>query len=525
MREPVDFKLKRNYESMLNKEMSRTSKEKSSIVVKKPVAKPVIVHKPIYKSIMAITAAIVLQNYWRDYRNRKINNTTDGKNVLELLKSKFENNTTILNDKSSSHLVSKSMMETGGQEIKEEPVQDFILEDIRDQVEDSPEQLSQSIDDQVVDDSVPSRSNSICLILLVSIPENKAQIKKEIDRPEAPESHRTDNFSMKDPEEIMKHNELEKIFEMQEKAISFKESTQKAIMHKMLKQQKVSPNTYHKKKHSLEMWVTTEREKLDKQKSDFKNVFQNTIEIINNTKKNKEHIKKILNRSKSKRPGIWSDYSDSFYSCNSKKSCQKQTNVSMRIDKLGGFAVGSSDSSLNSLIFSNEHQNLDNSVNSKSSILLNFKNTLKAKLKDFAVKSNQKMVKEFEYKDSKTEEIKTKEVVEKIEIVPRDTPDHTTVHDHEEQAQAAIIEYTPEDPPSNFTITPDGKTPNIVDYMNKNYESSQDSRIEKAKYFKFEETLDKKIQDLESPTSSCSPEIPQDHFEQSQSDVDKCKCY
>jgi len=45
-----------------------------SLPSKKPALKP---SKPFYNSIIAITAAIVLQNYWRDYRRRKIAGISD----------------------------------------------------------------------------------------------------------------------------------------------------------------------------------------------------------------------------------------------------------------------------------------------------------------------------------------------------------------------------------------------------------------------------------------------------------------
>lgn len=149
--------------------------------------------------------------------------------------------------------------------------------------------------------------------------------------------------------------------------------TQKAIMHKMLKKNKVSPNTYQNKKQKLEMWVNEEKDKISKQKQEFKSVFQNTIDIINNTNKNKDKIKEMLSKSKSKRPGIWSDYSNSFASIGQ----SPHANISLHNPKM--LVFGSNDQSNNSFVFSGDKYKNDDSVNSG---LIDIKKTLKDRLKN-----------------------------------------------------------------------------------------------------------------------------------------------
>jgi hypothetical protein len=155
------------------------------------------------------------------------------------------------------------------------------------------------------------------------------------------------------------------LFDLQEKAISDKELTQKCLIHKMFKNKNLSPSTYQAKKRSLEVWVSNEREKLQKQKKDFKNVYQNTLEMINSTNQTKSRIKSILNKSCSKRPGIWSDYNDSLRSSSLRPSVTP--NLSLQ---LSSFTTIKNDLSITSLISKSKH--------SKSS-----KTSIKQKLKKY----------------------------------------------------------------------------------------------------------------------------------------------
>lgn len=212
----------------------------------------------------------------------------------------------------------------------------------------------------------------------------------------------------------MRNNDLEQIFELQEKAIDYKHATQKAIMHKMLKQQKVSPNTYQRKKQSLEIWVDNEKQRINQHKKELQNVFQNTIDIIQNTNKNKERIKKILDRSQTKRPGIWSDYGESLNSIDTSRS---KNNVSMNINKLKGLVNGSNEQSINSLIFSGDKIKINNdSIESHNSGLHDIKQSLKNKLLKYSKKYNEAH-KEVEYEPNKQLYLTPTTQNVKIEIV------------------------------------------------------------------------------------------------------------
>ena len=95
---------------------------------------------------------------------------------------------------------------------------------------------------------------------------------------------------------------------MQEKAIGLREKAELKLINKMLKHKSVSPTTHERKKHHVEVWVNREKNKLDRNKKEMTDIFHKTLEMVETTKKNKEHIKRLLASSKTKRPDIWSEY-------------------------------------------------------------------------------------------------------------------------------------------------------------------------------------------------------------------------
>lgn len=310
---------------------------------------------------------------------------------------------------------------------------------------------------------------------------------------------------------MIRNSDLDKIFKIQEEAIDSQETTQKAIMHKMLKSKKVSPNTYHTKQHNLEVWVNLKKEKLTKQKKDFKNVFQNTIEIINNTNKNKEIIMEVLSKSQLKRPGIWSDYSKSRRSFNSSYQSEiEEVNVSMCQNQLQILSINSNDYSQNSFLFLGENKRLnDESMESQNSGLFDVKRKLKEKIKEFTDRQNEKVNKEVEIEFPLVQEDKIPklEIEDKVEILWNNVP--------EERSGVGI-----ETPDDKIMLTPsfsqDENKSNIIDRVNKQIEHKEEElswEIEKDnneqhRYKRYVKAIDEQIDNLESPKWSYSIETP-----------------
>jgi hypothetical protein len=81
----------KEFDNILNRHSEGNSQRETLIKVP---PKTYTTHKPNYKSIISITAAIVLQNYWREYQNRKYGRESDlesDKSVIEVI-SKIEGN-------------------------------------------------------------------------------------------------------------------------------------------------------------------------------------------------------------------------------------------------------------------------------------------------------------------------------------------------------------------------------------------------------------------------------------------------
>lgn len=74
-----------------------TNSEDNSKIQEKVVSKPnkkINSNKPFYKSIIATTAAIIIQRFWRNYRSQKLNQGQHdgGTSILEVLKQKIQSN-------------------------------------------------------------------------------------------------------------------------------------------------------------------------------------------------------------------------------------------------------------------------------------------------------------------------------------------------------------------------------------------------------------------------------------------------
>lgn len=149
---PTGFTFKRNYESVLNKHSIDESTVRNT--EKKPAGRSRIFNpnKPLYKSIIAMTAAVVIQNFWRDFKQRKVNKSSDvevGKSVLALLKKKIANNTTYINNK-SIHASGTSLNDTKKAEDKFEEHKDAVdalFDEVKGDMEDQQEKLSQSMNE------------------------------------------------------------------------------------------------------------------------------------------------------------------------------------------------------------------------------------------------------------------------------------------------------------------------------------------------------------------------------------------
>lgn len=125
---------------------------------------------------------------------------------------------------------------------------------------------------------------------------------------------------------LLKPNNFTKVFEIQEKAVLRREKAELKAIDKQLKNKNVSPSTHQMKRQKVEVWVTQEKQKIDQHKKEFTNVFTKTIEMVENTMKNKEHIKKLIESTKVKRPDVFTEYANDSFRSYSSRSLQKYNN-------------------------------------------------------------------------------------------------------------------------------------------------------------------------------------------------------
>jgi hypothetical protein len=122
---------------------------------------------------------------------------------------------------------------------------------------------------------------------------------------------------------------LNKIFNIRKIAIKRKEKAEKERINQLFETNKLSPRTYNRKKKSLEVWVTKEHKRLSQKKKEFKSVLTNTLELLENTNKNKNRIKKLLSNSKMRKQDFWSDLGEgsikSFTSSSVLAQCQNMS--------------------------------------------------------------------------------------------------------------------------------------------------------------------------------------------------------
>lgn len=254
------YTIRREYESMLSHKSMDTPPE---LTMKPPFKTPFSAKKPFYKSIIAMTAAIIIQNYWRDYRRRKLTRTSDvGTSILQI-KRRIENNISLFNHSST----------------------------IQEQADDPKEEIAVDKQISIQDDLSAQKS------------ETPAQEEVKLNL----EKKKSDLFE--EPE--VKGTLFEKISKMQALHTPSKSSQRSENLP-----QSPSPSTSKLKREKVEKWVTADA--LDNSKPSSQDPIQTTIEIVKNTTKTQARIRKVLSKSVSKRPAIWSDYSQSMHSSSHK---------------------------------------------------------------------------------------------------------------------------------------------------------------------------------------------------------------
>ena len=68
--------------------------------------------------------------------------------------------------------------------------------------------------------------------------------------------------------------EFPKLLEYREAAIEYRKKNEEKSLDKLRKQKKISPRTYDRKRHELEVWVTKEEDDVERTKEVFEETWQ-----------------------------------------------------------------------------------------------------------------------------------------------------------------------------------------------------------------------------------------------------------
>lgn len=124
------------------------------------------------------------------------------------------------------------------------------------------------------------------------------------------------------------------MIKIREEAIKYRQKIENECIDKMLKNNQITPRTHQQKKKDLEVWVTKEKEEVKRTQKVFKEQWAKTKEMIEQTEKNSEMMKKMLPDSGrlSSRHSKRGDHHDSNTNLNNELLSSKRTGRIQHID-------------------------------------------------------------------------------------------------------------------------------------------------------------------------------------------------
>lgn len=90
-------------------------------------------------------------------------------------------------------------------------------------------------------------------------------------------------FSQRKLSAIMKNNEYQKLIKFREECLVFRERKERKHLKQLLVRNQVTPTSYQAKKEKIERWVQIERAELEKTKTAYKQEWEKTVHMIEET--------------------------------------------------------------------------------------------------------------------------------------------------------------------------------------------------------------------------------------------------
>lgn len=241
----------------------------------------------------------------------------------------------------------------------------------------------------------------------------------------------------------------------------------------------------------------------------------NPIEIIKDMKKNKDKIKDILSKSKTKRHSIWSEHNDSQNSFDSNGWFINRQNSSFNFFNHNKLGIPSTDHSLNSIVASHGPHRSDKSI--KNAILAE----QSAKINS-AKQAQPDLQKEIEYEPGKAKEGK----LPLVEIIKPNL--HEKSKSVSTKAQEVDVTDKVRDSHSFAHDKSNNNERSLVDYLNERFEkeigNKSNERSKANNDYLSPEGSNNPTESKEPNKSACSsysPEIPREAIDREFSDLDK----
>lgn len=459
---PTPFAFKREYEYLQRQSVDDTINEK---ILDKPVkmeSRPSASHRPFYKSIIAITAAVVVQNYWREYIKRK----KGKKNLINCGKEALES---IKNNIQASLIESKN-----------------------------------------------PKTESFNFLTAYNDPKQKDEEAKVVKQP-SNNSQNAKNKFLYDQESDAEVNENKKLKRISPKDYLVPDQKDSIEADKAGPKIRSIKEQISQKEHiGYEVWKEKDQHKQSPKHKPV-GILENPIEIIKDMKKNKDKITDILSKSKSKRHSIWSEHGDSENSFDSNGWLKNRQNSSFNFFNHNKLGVPSTDHSINSIILSNDKNRSDKS--NKNIFLIDHKpqaSIIKPKEQD--------LQKEIEYEPIKLKDSKGKppmvEIVkpnlheksksvstktQEVDLTEKNKDSHSFVHEKSSNNERSLVDYLNEKFEKEIGNKSNERSKVNRDFLNPEDNNNKNDLKEPSK----------------SQSNSFSPEIPREAIEKETSDLDQ----
>lgn len=102
-------------------------------------------------------------------------------------------------------------------------------------------------------------------------------------------------YSNKKLNAIMQNSEHSKLIKFREEILKFKEKSERKRVRKLFKQKEYSPRTYKAKNQQIDKWVQIQKQEIEQTKTNFQEEWDKTIQMIEDTQKNVNHIRTKMN--------------------------------------------------------------------------------------------------------------------------------------------------------------------------------------------------------------------------------------